>query len=109
MGCRLGPSNTPFYRIGGVAHHCGREAAQQPEACKHINFKLSKITPRLKSKNIFSQSKYRELANRNTALQTQLAEANATIAELRAKLEVLESEMYNNVYCRSGLIFIYKH
>ena len=36
----------------------GREAAQQPEAAKHMNFKMKQILPRLKNKNAFWQTKY---------------------------------------------------
>ena len=41
----------------------GREAAQEPEACKHVNFELSKATTRFKAKNVFWQS----IVNQNTA------------------------------------------
>ena len=71
----------------------GREAAQQPEAAKHINFKMKQIIPRLKNKNAFWQSKYQEVVDRNTDLQAALDDANATIAVLRSRIELLETEM----------------
>ena len=71
----------------------GRKAAQQPEAAKHINFKMKQIIPRLKSKNAFWQAKDKEVVNRNTALQAALDDANATIAVLRSRIELLETEI----------------
>ena len=35
--------------------------AQQTEASKNVNFKLGKVSMRLKAKNVFWQSKYREV------------------------------------------------
>ena len=71
----------------------GREASQQPEAAKHMNFRMNKILPRLRSKNAFWQTKYEEVVNKNTDLQAALDDANATIAVLRSRIEVLENDI----------------